>query len=70
MTLGSNSPSVPLVPVTKLLAGINDSSKQLVSAIIDTAKLPNRHRELEKVPQIEKPIIMSSGKLIHKKTYK
>ncbi len=41
----------------KLLAGINDSSNQWVSAIIDTAKLPNRRHELEKVPQIEKPII-------------
>jgi hypothetical protein len=51
--------------VTKLLAGIIDSSNQLVSAIIDTAKLPNPRRELEKVPQIEKPIIMGSGTPIH-----
>ncbi len=68
MTLGSNSPPVPLVPVTKLLAGINKSSNQLASAIIDTAKLPRRRCELEKVP-IEKQIIMGSGKLIHEKSF-
>ncbi len=63
MTLGSNS--LQLVPVT--INGCYQWRNKLVSAIIDNVKLPRRRRELKKVPQIEKPIIMGSLKLFHEK---